>query len=33
MLLQGYLAIKCAKCAAAFDPDKPPHLSKVSETL
>ena len=33
MLLPAYLVIEGATRAAGFDPDKPPHLSKVTETL
>jgi glutamine---fructose-6-phosphate transaminase (isomerizing) len=33
MLVPAYRAIEAAARAAGFDPDKPPHLSKVTETL
>ena len=31
--LPAYLAIEVAARAAAIDPDRPPHLTKVTETL
>ena len=33
MLLPAYLAIEGAARARGFDPDRPPHLSKVTETV
>lgn len=33
MLVPAYAAIERAARAAGFDPDRPPHLSKVTETL
>jgi glucosamine--fructose-6-phosphate aminotransferase (isomerizing) len=33
MLVPAYLAIERATRAAGFDPDRPPHLKKVTETL
>ena len=33
MLRPAYLAIEVAARAAAIDPDRPPHLTKVTETL
>ncbi|HET7803562.1 MAG TPA: SIS domain-containing protein [Pseudolabrys sp.] len=33
MLVPAYRAIEAAACRRGFDPDKPPHLSKVTKTL
>jgi glucosamine--fructose-6-phosphate aminotransferase (isomerizing) len=33
MLMPAYRAIEAVACRRGYDPDKPPHLSKVTRTL